>query len=624
VTDPAENRRAENFFARHSFWIGLGVVGLAIVAGAVLTWRKWPDLIIDFVQQLYLPWRLAHGAVLYRDEFYMAGGPLSQYYHAALFKVFGTSFLTLILSNLAITAALLALIYQRFRRASDTLTATLIAVAVVVGFAFAQYTGIGNCNYLAPYSHEMLHGLVLSILALALMSDWLAQKKNITLLAAGVCAGLVALTKPDIFLALLLTLAGGFGISFLNAGQRRATVKSLVVFTSAALIPLAGFFLIFLRTQDWRDSLRLVFFGWRPVFTPGVVNNPYYQWCLGLDAPFDHLRQTSLHFLVCGLIILFYAVLFKKLNRLAVGWRWLASGAALVPLLVAAAKFNWVGCGAALPLLGLVTAGILFRQWRHFLGGCRSLFPLLWSIFAVLLLAKQGVFPRIWHTGFALAMPAFVSAAYLLLRLLPDSLERKFQVPHQPLRIGAITVLLIALTSLAGTSLRYYSAKNLPVGQGADKILANGPAGNSVEARNVNLALAWIGQNVPPHATLAALPQGVVLNYLTRRENPTPCFDWNPTLIAFFGEARMTAAFEKNAPDYIALVEWQTYEFGTGYFGTQPGDGADLMAWIQKNYQPAALFGSEPLRNGLFGIKILKRQTGLSATKKIEITPASH
>jgi len=623
VTDAVQNRRVENFFTRHSFWIGLGVIGLACVAGAMLTWRKWPDLIIDFVQQLYLPWRLANGAMLYRDQFYMAGGPLSQYYHAGLFKIFGTSFLTLIISNLAITAAMLLVIYQRFRRAADTLTATFIALAVVVGFAFAQYTGIGNCNYLAPYSHEMLHGLALSLLALALMADWLTQKKNFALLATGVCAGLVALTKPDIFLALLLTLAGGFGISFWNADQRRATLKSLGAFAAAALIPLAGFFLIFLRTQDWRDSLRFVFFGWRPVFTPDVVNNPFYQWCLGMDAPFDHLRQMSMHFLVCGLIVLFYAALFKKLNRLDADWRWLASGAALAPLLVAAAKFNWVGCGAALPLLGLVTAGILFQQWRQFPHDHRVLFPLLWGIFAVLLLAKQGVFPRIWHTGFALAMPAFVSAVYLLLRLLPDFLERKFQVPRQPLRIAATAVLIIALASLANTSQKFYSAKNLPVGHGADMILASGPEGNSVEARNVNLALDWIEKNVPPHATLTALPQGVILNYLSRRENPTPCFDWNPALLAVFGEAQMTAAFEKNAPDYIALVEWQTYEFGVGYFGTQPGYGADLMAWIGKNYQPVAIFGSEPLRNGLFGIKILKRQTDRSA-KKIEINPAAH
>ena len=590
MTDPVKIVRAEKFLARHSFWLGLVAVAITFITGAVLTWRKWPDLFGDFGMQFYIPWRLADGAVLYRDLFYMAGGPLSQYYHAALFKIFGASFLTLIISNLTIAAAMLLLVYRSFWRAADTLTATLIALAIVTGFVFAQYTGIGNCNYLSPYSHEMVHGLALSILTLALMAGWLAEKNFRALLGAGFCAGLVALTKPDIFLALLLTLAAAFGLSCLKAGTRKIPFKAAAPFILAALVPLAGCFLFFLRLPGWRESLRLEFFGWRPIFMAGVVNNPYYQWSLGLDAPFDHTRQTALYFLVCGLIVVFYAAVFKRTKNLPVPGRWFANGAALVPVLLAAIKFNWPKVGAVLPLLGLVTVAILWRQFRRQPDNQKVLFPLLWGIFGILLLAKQGVFPRIWHTGFALAMPAFVSAVYLLIQLLPDFLEEKFQVPHRPLRAGAMAVLLIALASLAHTSEQFYSQKNLPVGHGADLIMANGPAGNAVEARNLNLALAWIDKNIPPRATLATLPEGVMLNYLSRRVNPTPCFDWNPTVLAVFGAGRMTAVFEQNAPDYIAVVEWQTYEFGVGYFGSQPGYGAELMDWIKKKLPASRAF----------------------------------
>ena len=622
MTGTAKNVRAGNFLARHSFGLGLITVAAAFITGAVLTWRRWPDLFGDFGMQLYIPWRLADGAVLYRDLFYMAGGPISQYYHAVLFKIFGASFLTLIISNLAIAAALLLLIYRRFRLAADTLTATLIALAIVIGFVFAQYTGIGNCNYLSPYSHEMVHGLALSILALALMAGWLEKESFSALFGAGFCVGLVTLTKPDIFLALLLTLVAAFGLSCLKTGARKIPFKAMAFFILAMLVPLVGCFLFFLRPAGWRESLSLEFFCWRPIFVAGVMNNPYYQWSLGLDAPFDHTRQSALYFLVCGLIVFFYAAVFKWTKNLPAPGRWFANGAALVPVLLAAIKFNWPDAGAALPLLGLVTVAILWRQFRRQLDDQKFLFPLLWGVFGILLLAKQGVFPRIWHTGFALAMPAFVSAVYLLLRLLPDFLEEKFQVPHRPLRAGAIAVLLITLASLAQTSAQFYSPKNLRAGHGADLIMASGPEGNAVEARNLNLALDWIDKNIPPRATLATLPEGVMLNYLSRRVNPTPCFDWNPTVLAVFGEARMTAVFEQNAPDYIAVVEWQTYEFGVGYFGSQTSYGAELMDWIQNNYQPVALFGSEPLRNGLFGVKILKHKTENPATNKIEIRPA--
>ena len=48
------------------------VAGLVALAGLTLlflafSWRKWPDPLIDFGRELYTPWRLANGAVLYRD-----------------------------------------------------------------------------------------------------------------------------------------------------------------------------------------------------------------------------------------------------------------------------------------------------------------------------------------------------------------------------------------------------------------------------------------------------------------------------------------------------------------------------------------------------------------------------
>jgi 4-amino-4-deoxy-L-arabinose transferase-like glycosyltransferase len=360
----ATNCRVRNFLARHSFALGLAVVWSALTIAAMVSWRKWPDLIVDFGLQLYIPWRLADGAVLYRDLFYMAGGPLSQYFHAALFKIFGTSLTTLICSNLLITVGLASLIYLRFRRVTDTVTGTLLAVAVVIGFAFAAYSSGGNYNYLAPYSHEMLHGLTLGILTLVLLTHDSCKNNRTTLLGAGFATGLVALTKPDIFLALMLTLLFFFGLAWrANRQPVRSRLAASVIFIGAGLAPLIGFFLFFLSTESWQESLRLEFFGWRPLFIAGVVQNPFYQQCLGLDLPLLHVQQMARQFLVCGLVVGGYAALFKWLKTQPSVWRLLASGLAISPLLMAAANFNWVGCGAALPLLSVTAIIILAHEY---------------------------------------------------------------------------------------------------------------------------------------------------------------------------------------------------------------------------------------------------------------------
>lgn len=611
---PEKNSREGKIVQRRFFGAGLGLVALAFVFAAAISWRRWPDLIVDFGGQLYIPWRLASGAVLYRDIFYFAGGPFSQYFSALLFKIFGTSFLTLIVVNLTLVAATLLLIYYRFAAATDILTATTICLGIVLVFAFNQYTPIGNYNYIAPYSHEVLHGLLLSILAVALLSDWLAKEKIRYAFAAGFCSGLVFLTKPDVFVALAGSCMVAFTVFSVTRRRIDFAAKSLAAFLLAGFVPLLGFFLYFLREETWLESLRSVVFGWLPLFQTAIAKNPYYQWCMGFDLPFPHLRAMAGHFLFVTGAVTVYAIALKLGQKLkSKPAKWLVALLLVIPLLLLANRFSWITCGSSLPLLAFTTCVLLRENFKKLSATQNVAFPLLWSVFGLVLLLKLGLFPRIWHYGFALAMPAFVSAVYLLLWLLPRLLENNFQVPARFFRATVWLVLLIGFASLFLGSEKMFAAKNLVVGQGKDRIIAFGPDGNSVEARTVNAALAWIDTNVPSGATLAALPQGVMLNYLSRRINPTPCLDWNPTMFNVFSQEKMTAAFEKTPPDYVLLVEWNAYEFGIGgEFGHYPGYGLELMQWIEKNYTPAALFGSEPLKNGLFGIKILKR------------TPASH
>jgi hypothetical protein len=105
-----------------------------------------------------------------------------------------------------------------------------------------------------------------------------------------------------------------------------------------------------------------------------------------------------------------------------------------------------------------------------------------------------------------------------------------------------------------------------------------------------------------------------------------------------FGETNMLAAYEKNPPDYIVLVQRDSSEYGVPYFGMEKGYGFDVMQWVRRNYSPCGvvdfayptvvrivtpqgkpveLIGSEPLsprlravaagQDGAFGIEILRR-----------------
>src|SRR5208283_550211 len=246
-------RRAQILEWSRSKWAGLALVGCVFALAAALSWCRWPDILVDFGMQLYLPWRISAGDVLYRDMMYLTGGPLSQYFNALLFKLFGVSFRTLIFANLTITAGMLVLVYRRFLAAADRLTATMVCLAIVLVFAFQHYVPVGNYNYVTPYCHEVFHGLVLSLVVVMWSSDWVEKGRIRFAVAAGFGSGLVFLTKPDVFLALMVCVVAAFGVGFFR--QRTGfAAKSLLAFLLAGLIPLVMFFSLFLRVEDWHMS----------------------------------------------------------------------------------------------------------------------------------------------------------------------------------------------------------------------------------------------------------------------------------------------------------------------------------------------------------------------------------
>ena len=102
-----------------------------------------------------------------------------------------------------------------------------------------------------------------------------------------------------------------------------------------------------------------------------------------------------------------------------------------------------------------------------------------------------------------------------------------------------------------------------------------------------------------PGETLAVLPEGVMLNYLTRRNAPTRFITWMPPEVIFYGEANMLDAL-RTAPPAWVLLAWvaagvlslagaMTYaELGAMY----PAAGGEYV-YLRQGYSPfmGYLFG---------------------------------
>ena len=162
------------------------------------------------------------------------------------------------------------------------------------------------------------------------------------------------------------------------------------------------------------------------------------------------------------------------------------------------------------------------------------------------------------------------------------------------MRLWLVALAAGGLIRLTGESVHVYARRAYAIGERAsDRFLALPPE-QDPRSQLANKTAAWLSAHLPPDATLAVIPEGVMLNYQTRRANPTPFINFIPMTLAAYGEERMLAAYQAQPPDYLVLFDRDMSEFGLPRFGTPGYPGADLMRWIERHYVPAQEISSSP------------------------------
>jgi len=269
---------------------GLGILtklvapSIIIFAGLVMlvvSWRKWPDPLIDFGRELYVPWQLSQGQVLYRDIAYFRG-PLSPYFNALLFKTFGVGLMTLAWANIAILTALTFLIYRLLRIVGSWVSPVLGCVVFLVIFALSQYLATANYNFVCPYSQELIHGIILSFTMVYLLYRYMSKPRAVFISLAGLCLGLILLTKLEVFPAAVLAVTAGLILIFREerpAGSR--LLGLLALFAFGLMAPLACFVMYFSAQMPANQAVRSIFTSYRVVFSTDIPGEKFQRLCPG-------------------------------------------------------------------------------------------------------------------------------------------------------------------------------------------------------------------------------------------------------------------------------------------------------------------------------------------------------
>ena len=93
-----------------------------------------------------------------------------------------------------------------------------------------------------------------------------------------------------------------------------------------------------------------------------------------------------------------------------------------------------------------------------------------------------------------------------------------------------------------------------------------------------------------PDETFVVFPEGVMLNYLSRRPNPTKHLSFMPAELALFGgEKAIVDALEQDPPDHVLVVPRSLKEYGFKTFGRDYC--VKLSRWIDRDYENPRVIG---------------------------------
>ena len=594
--------------------IGMVVVVIVGIVMAWLSWLKWCDPIIDFGRELYIPWALCQGKILYKDINMFFYGPLSYYLNALLFTIFEVHINTIIGFNLILISVIAVLIHKIVKTVSNPVCAFFSVLSFIVLFAFPRYFPVLNDNFVTPYSHAVTHGMALSFLAFFFLSLYLSKNRIIYAYLCWFVSGLVLLTKVEIFVGLFSSMVVTWvWVLRMEKIPARVKVSRFLVFASLLFLPLCLAGLFFSRLSTFPQAILCVLNPYFLIFHRGHSFSPMLLRVMGANQPWAHTGRMLYWLGIYVLFALIIIVVNHLLSALSKNTKYKFAPLFLA-FLITTPFINTTISGSSayldyfLPLPMVVLCFVVYIILKLRKTGLtdvelkKSLITLSFSIFSLVLLARLLFNVRVVHYGFFLVLPGFLILLIIVLHLLP-ALMKGITGDSRFGMIPAIVLILLTLYSYFSHSVRQYNLIDYPI-KSNHEVIKTFDLQYSDIGEIIQQAINKIDTLVKPDETLTVFPEGLMFNYLTRRESASPYTAFLPTFFSVFDRAILESLQEK-PPDFVLLVERSTIEYGYRYFGIDYA--AEVLQWIEENYIEISQIGKKPFTGEGFGIVVMKR-----------------
>jgi hypothetical protein len=591
-----------------------------------VSWRRWSLIILDFGRELYIPWKLSMGGVLYRDIYVDHYGPFSPYLNAFLFKMFGVNIMTLAFFNMGVVIVITYCIYRFFRHTANSVTAVMTAATFLSIFAFK----FPNYNYITPYAYALTHGIALSFFSILAFHQYIKKQNTFWVVVIGLFIGTIFLTKLEVFFASIAAIGTGFIVLMcVEQFPLRKIIKVSVLLFFSLLLPTVLFMVYFSFFIPFQEALFSILAQYRQLFETEVTSNAFYLAATGRDASSFYLGKILL---VTGWYVFLFFLAWsvaRLVERISSTYHrmiiMIVAGASVLFLMLFTNDVpgNWLDIRIPFAFQVVVAVmgvfyGITIWKSRKDKGKALNALPMfVFIIFAFIMVLKVILRVTINVYGFALTMPATLVVVAGLVYHVPRLVAKSAQSTTFIRALSSILVAMFLVMEI-GVISDTYLIRNYPIATDKEKIITFDAAVN-IEGPVINETLKKINETIKPNENFLVIPEGILLNYLTRRDSLSPYTSFLLGDLVMHREEKIVERLSRRLPDYVILIDRSVGEWGFKKFGVDTG--AKISEWVIKNYVPICTIGNIPFQGSQLcrGVIIAKR--GIPDSNVWEIWP---
>jgi hypothetical protein len=551
-------------------FLPLAAMTTAFIAAAIVSWRRLGSLLIDGGRELEVPRRLVDGDVLYRDLRYY-WGPLAPYVNASLYRVFGVHADVLAWAGMVTAALACAGLYLLARGFMTRWVSASVGIAFVFLCAFSERIRVAIFNFVLPFNYSATYGMTAAIWSVHLLVRYAETRRRGPLIASTVLAGLAALTKAEVVIA----LAAAHLAFLLGRGERPRTTEILAY--AGGVATAASGFTVAAIASDGRIWVNL-----------GMLANPasrhYVADTMGALSPGLWLGDALLSAIGLGIAALAATLAARRWGR--PGGKASAGLAATIGFAIPAAllpdnSLRSMPVVMLVILSGLVVARI--RRGRAWRGHTLDAHLAIWA-FGLASVARIPLRVGPDHYGFFLIPPVLVCLALVFSVYLPEAAGGRPE-SHHVFRLCAVALLAGLAVSGLRASLPWYRSPCVD--------LVTARVHLCVDPRGPEMAVVPLLAHFPPQTRASAVPEGAGLVFAAGlRSGADGMTSYLPMEVPDdSADARLVAEWERSPPDLVVYT-------GIGRESGSRGFGADYCRrahqWLSTNYrvveQPAPQF----------------------------------